>query len=61
VELDHAVLLVGYGVDETHGKYWIMKNSWGANWGEDNGFFRLLRGINVCGIESHAMQSFPMF
>eukprot|EP00928_Gymnodinium_smaydae_P033286 TRINITY_DN23883_c0_g1_i1.p1 TRINITY_DN23883_c0_g1~~TRINITY_DN23883_c0_g1_i1.p1 ORF type:complete len:335 (-),score=2.62 TRINITY_DN23883_c0_g1_i1:24-989(-) len=31
--------------------YWKLQNSWGTSWGE-NGFFKMLRGKNLCGIES---------
>jgi len=57
---NHAVLLVGYGVDKSSGvKYWIVKNSWGTTWGEQ-GYFRILRGSDECAIESIAVQSFPI-
>ena len=36
----HAVKLLGWGVDEKEGEYWICANSWGVGWGED-GFFRV--------------------
>lgn len=59
--IDHAVAVVGFGSDtasldagflqKTH-KYWIIKNSWGNNWGE-NGLLRLLRveGDSYCGVD----------
>lgn len=56
-DLNHAVTLVGYGVDHTtNTQYWIVRNSWGPNWG-DRGYIRMqineLEGITdmgMCGI-----------
>ena len=39
VQLNHAVLLVGYNYDDK-GLYWIIQNSWGEDWG-DNGFVKI--------------------
>jgi len=52
--LDHAVTAVGYGTDEVTGlNYYLVRNSWGADWGE-NGYFRIKRGPyegeGICGI-----------
>ena len=46
---NHAVLAVGYGVQNGQ-KYWLIKNSWGKNWGM-NGHIKLLRGSNHCFVE----------
>jgi len=50
--VDHAVTLFGYGKQGGE-KYWIIKNSWGGDWGE-NGYIRLMRHENeesFCGID----------
>lgn len=67
--VDHSVLLVGFGKSKSvEGRraeavssksrhsipYWILKNSWGASWGE-KGYFRLHRGSNTCGITKYPL------
>jgi len=49
--LDHCVQLVGY--DKTQ-KYWKVRNSWAADWGEE-GFIRLPYGDNACGVADEAV------
>lgn len=51
--VSHAVLLTGWG-EENGVKFWSIKNSWGASWGE-GGYFRIIRGQNECSIESKAV------
>ncbi|CAM9758212.1 unnamed protein product, partial [Hapterophycus canaliculatus] len=47
----HAVKIIGWGTDEESGEdYWLVANSWNPSWGE-GGMFRILRGVNECGIE----------
>jgi hypothetical protein len=61
-QLDHGVLLVGYGEEEDGLLYWRIKNSWGVEWGE-RGYFRLARSLRekdggICGVAMQA--SFPV-
>jgi len=48
--INHEVNIVGYGTDNsTNLDYWIVRNSWGTQWGE-GGYFRIVRGENMCSI-----------
>lgn len=53
----HAVKILGWGTEG--GKpYWLVANSWNKDWG-DKGFFKILRGSDECGIESHITAGLP--
>jgi cathepsin F len=58
--LDHGILIVGWGVEtDMFGQtmpYWIVKNSWGADWGMD-GYILVERGDDRCGLQKYPISS----
>ena len=62
--VDHIIALTGWGEGfcEATGrveKYWVLRNSWGAPWGE-SGWMRIVRGQNVAGVESGCAWAVPI-
>lgn len=53
----HAIRILGWGV-EGGVPYWLAANSWNTDWG-DQGYFKILRGKNECGIESGVVAGIP--
>ena len=63
----HAVRLLGWGVESSDGTekeggegtpYWLLANSWNTDWG-DQGYFKILRGSDECGVESYIVSGAP--
>lgn len=48
-DLDHAVLISGYGTTDNGEDYWLVKNIWSPYWGEE-GYIYITRSPNDCGI-----------
>jgi len=51
--LDHCVQLVGYDFTDPSSPYWIIRNSWNTNWGEQ-GYIYVQEGANLCGVADEA-------
>lgn len=54
-QMDHGVLIVGMGVQGST-EYWIVKNSWASDWGEQ-GYFRIIKGKKACGLDQDVSTS----
>jgi hypothetical protein len=52
----HCVKLVGWGT-QNGVDYWTFANSWDTTWA-DGGYFKMLRGSNLCGIEASVSEGF---
>jgi cathepsin H len=49
MDVNHAVLAVGYNSTSAGVPYYIIKNSWGTSFGIQ-GYFWMVRGKNMCGV-----------
>jgi hypothetical protein len=56
--IGHSVVIVGWGTSENNNPYWIVRNSWGAEWG-NKGYFKMKRGTNNCEIEENVFVCYP--
>eukprot|EP00747_Dinoflagellata_sp_TGD_P181880 gnl/TRDRNA2_/TRDRNA2_35879_c0_seq1.p1 gnl/TRDRNA2_/TRDRNA2_35879_c0~~gnl/TRDRNA2_/TRDRNA2_35879_c0_seq1.p1 ORF type:complete len:628 (+),score=65.80 gnl/TRDRNA2_/TRDRNA2_35879_c0_seq1:56-1939(+) len=50
-QVDHAMLLIGFGTSDEGDDFWTIQNSWGEDWGE-MGFLRMARGYDESACES---------
>ncbi|XP_062499112.1 cysteine proteinase B-like [Corticium candelabrum] len=53
----HIVVLTGFGVSDSGTPFWIVRNSYGDDWG-DGGYFLIERNVNMCGIGQWAYAAY---
>jgi len=58
--VSHGVQIVGLNLDDAVNPYWIIRNSWGQDWGE-NGYFYLGYGQNLCNVSFYASYTEPLW
>ncbi|XP_058076196.1 cathepsin B-like protease 3 [Magnolia sinica] len=54
----HAVKLIGWGTSDDGEDYWLLANQWNRSWGDD-GYFKIIRNTNECGIEEDVVAGLP--
>ena len=52
-EIDHCVMVTGFGTASDGTPYWMVRNSWGTDWGQQ-GYLQVERGNNACAISNLA-------
>ncbi|MFH1424079.1 MAG: C1 family peptidase [archaeon] len=57
---NHAIALVGWGYNDTYGDYWILRNSWGSDWGE-SGYMRIAANAARVACEATYLSYAPLW
>ena len=49
----YTIVIIGYDIDHKQVPYWLIRNSWGTDWGE-SGYAKIIRNQDMCGIAENA-------
>jgi len=55
--IDHCVQIVGWDTSDAGMAYWVVRNSWGRDWGPYGGFLHVEIGYDVCAIGQEVTSS----